>query len=584
MFNRECQTILFRFSRLSLLLCISLALLACGHSTATFLAKGEEYLQKRKFNDALMQFRSAVESDRDSAKAHWGLARAYENLGEFSETLDELRKTVELDDTNLEAKTRFGNYFLLVQPPMIAETEKIRDEMLAADPSFIEGHILSASIMAAQGRPDADVVNAVNKAIDLDPQRIESYISLERLYMTRDKAADAETAVRRGIDANPSSVPGYIEYGRFLTYADRDADADVQFHKAIDLDPNSIPAQEALAEFYVTSQQLDLAEATLKNLIQIQENSPESRLELAEFYSGANRGDEAITVLNEILKDTPQYARARYRLGQIYLDRKDTNGVNEQLDALLKVNDEDVEALMLRSKLMILENTPEKAVQDLEDILKKFPSTKEALFLMAQVRLSLGQIDQGRAFISDLERYHPTYLRTGLLKIQAAFSAGEAANAFKQSNELIARLDAAIPNAETNSQGLQDLRVRAISSRGLALLDLGRIPEAKADLQLVVKISPHSSAALVNLAKVFSAEHNYSEASAQYERAMEFDPQNFDAISGVVNASIQMGQSGKAHARIDGLIAENEGRGDVLAGLHYLKSTIFQRRKEYSRG
>jgi len=74
-----------------------------------------EYLQKRKFSDALMQFRAAAESDKDSAKAHWGLARAYENLGQFNETLDELRKAVELDDTNLEAKAKLGNYFLLLQ-------------------------------------------------------------------------------------------------------------------------------------------------------------------------------------------------------------------------------------------------------------------------------------------------------------------------------------------------------------------------------------------------------------------------------------------------------------------------------------
>src|SRR6476620_1184597 len=113
MFKRECQLRPFYFAHLSLILCLSFLFAACGHSTAAFLAKGEEYLQKRKFNDALMQFRSAAESDKDSAKAHWGLARSYENLGLFNETLEEVRKAVELDDTNLQAKAKLGNYFLL---------------------------------------------------------------------------------------------------------------------------------------------------------------------------------------------------------------------------------------------------------------------------------------------------------------------------------------------------------------------------------------------------------------------------------------------------------------------------------------
>ena len=576
---RECQVSNFRFAYLFLLLCLSIFLTACGHSTATFLAKGEEYLQKRKFHDAMMQFRSAAESDKDSAKAHWGLARAYESLGQFNEVLDELRKTVEIDDTNLEAKAKLGNYFLLVQPPMIAETTKLRDAILAADPKFIEGHILSASILAAQGKPDADVVNAVNRAISLNPQRIESYISLERLYTTREKASEAEAALRKGIDANPASVLGYTEYGRFLTYANRDPEAEAQFHKAIEIDPASIEAREATAEFYVTSRQFEKAEASYKDLVQIQENSPESRLELAEFYSTSDRKDEAIAVLNQILADAPEYVLARYRLGQMYLDRKDAAKVYEQLDALFKINDNDTEALMLRSRAKIQENKAEDAAKDLEEILKKQPSNRDALFLMAQARLALGQNDQALAFIADLDRYHATYLKTGLLKIQAAFAAGEPQNALKLSNELIDKANAALPNANTSPQAIQDLRLRACSSRGLAYLDLGKLAEAKADLQEIVRLSPRSSSAMVNLAKVFTAERNREGALDLYEKALAADGQNFDAVSGIVTTSIQLNQTAKAHAKVDALVAANEGRADVLAALHYLKSTIFTAEK-----
>lgn len=579
MFYRECQILTSRFAYLSLFLCLSLLVVSCGHSTTKFLAKGEEYLQKRKFSDALIQFRVAVESDRDSAKAHWGLARAYENLGQFNETLEELRKTVELDNTNLEAKAKLGNYFLLLQPPMIAETEKIRDEILAADPNFIEGHILGASILAAQGKPDAVVIDAINKAIALDPKRIESYISLERLYTTREKASEAEAAIKRGLDTNPASILGYTEYGRFLTYADRDADAESQFKKAIEIDATSIEAHEAIAEFYVTSRQFEKAEAEYNNLIQIQENSPESRLELAEFYNRTERIDEAVAVLNNILVDAPEYVRARYRLGQIYLDRKDFDGVNTQLAELFKINDNDAEALTLRARLKIQTNNPDEAVKDLEQILRTYPSGKDALFLMAQVKLSLGQLDQGKVFITDLERYHPTYLKSGLLRIQAAFSAGESENALKLSNELIGKTNAVNPNAETDPQEIQDIRARAITSRGLAYLALGKTVEAKADLQEIVKLSPHSSAAMVNLAKVSIAERNYQEAYGLYEKALALDTQNFDALSGVVTAAIQLNQSQKAHTKTDELITAYNGRNDYLAALHYLKSTIFSAEK-----
>lgn len=554
-------------------------LAACGHSTESFVAKGEEFLKKRQFHEALMQFRSAVESDKDSSKAHWGMARAFENLGQFNETLDELRRTVELDGTNLDAKAKLGNYFLLVQPPMIAEAEAIRTEILAVDAAFIEGHILTASILAAQSRPDNEVVDAVNKAIALDPQRIQSYISLERLYITRGKTAEAESSIVRGINACPASATGHVEYGNFLMYSSRDAEAEREFQKAINVDEASIEAREAIAEFYTVSRQVQKAERAFQNLVEIQENSPESRLVLAEFYSRSDRSDEAVSVLAGILADAPEYVRARYRLGQMYLDRRETGKAKEQVEALFAMNDDDVEALMLRARLRIEESNPEAAVKDLEEVLKKQPSGREALFLMAQVRLSLGQIDQANAFIADLERYHPSYLKTGLLKIQGAFVAADAQAAVKLANELIGRATAAAPNADSGPQALLDLRVRGLSSRGLALLDLGQIAEARNDLAEVVRLSPRSSSAMVNLAKVLVAERDHEAALELYEKALATDSRNFDAASGIVAVSIRLNQTAKAHGKTDELIGANGGNAQTAAALHCLKSTLFTAEK-----
>lgn len=577
---RECHSS-FRFRLFSCLLlaCVAVAFAACG-STKTFIAKGEEYLKKRKFHDAMMQFRSAAESDPSSAAAHWGLARSYENLGQFNEVLDELRKTVELDETNLDAKARLGNYYLLLQPPMISETEQIRNEILEQNPNFIEGHILTASIMAAQGKPDADVVAQVNKAIAMDPQRMESYISLERMYTTRENVNEAETALKRGLDANPNSVLGRTEYGKFLTYANRDSEAETQFNKAIEIDAASVEAHEAIAEFYVTSKQNAKAESTYKQLVQIQENSPESRLELANFYSTVDRNDEAIASLEQIIADTPEYVLARYRVGQLYLERRDLAKTYEQIDALLKVNDDDFEALMLRARARMSEGKDDDAVKDLEEILKKQPSHRDSLFLIAQAKLSLGQLDQANAFIGDLERYHPTFLKTHLLKIQAAFSTGDAQAALSKSNELIAKVDATQANADSTPELLREMRIKGITSRGLAYLDLGKLAEAKKDLSDILQMTPKSSSAMVNLAKVYIAEKNQTGAQELYENALHADATNFDAVSGIVNTSIALNQTAKAHTRIAELVETNAGRGDVIAALHYLNSTVFTADKD----
>src|SRR5215213_5316096 len=534
MILRECQIFNLKFLT-QIVLCGLLTLfVACGGSKDKHLSRGEEYLQKRKFQEAVMEFRAAADIDRDSAAAHWGLARSFEHLEQFNEALEELRKTAELAPENLEAKTKLGNYYLLVSPPMIAETEKILEEVFAKDARFIEGHILKASLLAAQNKPEKEVLGVLAQAIELEPNRTESYISEARYFMKHDKAAEAEAALQKGIAVNPNAAVGLVEYGRFLVFANRATEAEAQFKKAIAAEPQNFEAREAIAEFYVAQKAYEKAEIAYQDLVQIQENSLESRVELANFYTSIGRRDDAVAIFSQILSETPEYVRARYRLGEIYLEQKETARVAEQIAALLKINDKDAEALLLRARLNLQDNKAEDGVKDLEEILKKLPSHRSALFFMTEARLAMGQTDQARAFIGDLEKYHPNYLKTKLLKIQAAFADNNAENALRLANELYETSKGIVADSTTMTREVEEISVRALSARGVANLELGKVAEARRDLQEVLNASPRSPRALVNLAKVFVAEKNPAEALKLYENALADDSKNFDALSGVI--------------------------------------------------
>ncbi len=576
---RECpKSRLFPFTA-TILVFASVLLSACGFSTSRLVAKGEEHLAKRKFHDALMQFRAAVESDENSAAAHWGMARALENLGHFNDALDELRKTVELDENNLHAKAKLGNYFLLVKPPLVSEAESFQRQIISKDPNFIEGHILQASILAVQNKPESEVVAKVNEAIAIDPSRVETYISLSRYYVTKEKYTDAEAALKRGIEASPMRALGIIEYGRFLNYAKRTDEAEAQFTKAVELEPLSIEANEAFAQHYTIAKKYDKAEAQYRRLIEIQENSPESRLELANYFEQVQRPADAINVLNEIIETTPEYVRARYKLGQIYLIQKDPAKVNDQLTALFAINDNDTEALMLRARLRLQESKPDEAIEDLNAVLKKFPSHRDALYHVAQARLAVGQVDQARAFIADIERFHPNFLRVGLLKIQAEIVEGKTEGSLKAANELLEKVRTATPNAETGVVALNELQIKGLTARGLANLELKKFAEAQADLELALRYAPDSSAAMVNLARLHVAKNELPKASELYEQALKIDAQSFDAIAGLVNIAVRSGDTAKAHAKVASMIERNAGRADMLASLHYLNSDIFSAEK-----
>lgn len=577
MFLRECQNFKSYFL-LVLTFGLILAFSACGNS-AKHLTRGEELLKQRKFQEAAMEFRAAADIDKNSAEAHWGLARAREGQGDVYETINELRKTIELKSDHLDAKSKLGNYFLLIDPPQISETEKTLEEIFAVNPNFIEGHILKASLLSAQEKPEKEILDVLNHAISLDQNRVESYLSLARFYMKSNKAGDAENTIKKAISVNEKSALGYLEYARFFGFSNRPNEAEAQFKKAIEVEPTNIEAHESIAGFYLGQKQFEKAEQAFKNLAQAQGNSPEGRMQLGEFYATVGREDDAITTFQAILKDAPEFVRARYRLAEIHLERKETAKVTEQIEKLLVINDTDAEALMLRARLKMQENKTEEAVKDLEEVLKKQPSLKTALFYMAQARLALGQVEQARAFIGDLEKYHPKYLYSKLLKVQASFVASEPQIALQQVNELLATIQKTSPNVDNPAQELVQLRVRAISARGQAYLALGKINEARADLQEIVKLSPNSSSAYANLARVELVAKNSAEALKLYEKAFAIDKKNFDALSGVIAVFKQQKQFVQAQERLDQVLAENTEQKDLAASLHYLKADIFTAQK-----
>jgi tetratricopeptide (TPR) repeat protein len=577
----ECRKLHFSFLLAVTLGLVSIFSTACSSeaSKQKHLARGEEYLQKRKFQEAELEFRAAAEIDKTSPEAYWGLARAHENQGHVYETIDALRQVVQLSAQNLDAKVKLGNYYLVLTPPQTDEAQKLLKDIFAINQNFVEGHVLKASILTVQNKPEKEITDVLNHAIEIDPKRVESYISLARYFMQIRKGPEAEKAIQRAIAANDRSALGYLEYGRFFSFTQKPSPAEAQFKKAIELEPKNLEAREAIARFYLSERQLDKAEQAYKDIAQVLENSAEGRMMLADFYATVGREDEAIQVFQEILKDESSYARARYRLSEIYLGRKDYAKVNEQVGALLSINNSDAQALLLGARVKLQDNNAEEAVKDLEEILKKLPSHKGALFYMANARLSLGQIDQARAFIGDLEKYHPSYLYSKLLQIQASFAANESEKALSQANQLIEALKKSQPNIETTAQELEELRVRALSARGAAYLSLRKLTEARADFQEVQKLSSNSSSAYVNLARVSAAAGKGAEAISFYQKALSIDGKNFDALNGLISVLKDQKQFAQAHERLDKAIASADTPRMDLPALHYLKADVFQAEK-----
>jgi tetratricopeptide (TPR) repeat protein len=576
--NRECRR---KFYVLPLLTLIAAALLMGACTTpekakAQHVARGQALLKEKKFQEASLEFRNALQIDDHLADAHWGLANAYEGLQRYQEAFEEMKRVVELDPNNLDVRVKLGNYYLMAgkqSPAAISEAERLAKEVLQKNPNHIDGHILMGSVLFAQDhKPEAFA--ELNRAIELDPQRVESYLSLARFHAHTNDLVTAEATFQRAIAVNGSSALAHYEYGKFLVQLNRLDVAESEFLKAIQVDGNNREARFVLASFYLVNKRYDKAEDAYKALAELDKDKPEGRSVLGDYYSAVGRLAEAIAIYKEVVTKSPDYAQGHYRLAEILMNSGDIAGARTEIDGILKNDAKDRQAIILRARMEIQSGTPSDlklAIEDLREVLKQEPNSRTGLFFMAEANFRLGQIDQARIFVGDLERNYPDYLPAKLMQVQINLAAGEAKAAMQMAAQLLDRLMKATPDRDTSPQMLAEIRANTLVAHGTAALLLRDTKTARADFLAAHDAAPGTADIYVNLASVALAENKTDEAITFYNNALAIDGVNFNSLRGLISIYANQNRLDQAHARVDQAISSQPNN----ASLHFLKGQVY---------
>ncbi len=538
---------------------------------AEYLNRGDAFLKEKKFQEASIEFRNALQLDDRLAAAHWGLARSYEGLQRFPEAFESLQRAVQLDQNNLDARVKLGTYHMIPRKPNIEEAERLAREVLERDPNHIEGHILLATVLYARG-DSGKALEELNTAIRIDPKRVESHLALGKYYAKVGDAGKAEETLRYAISINDRMALPHTEYGVFLVQQNRLDAAEAEFKKAVEVEPSNREMRLLLASFYLaTAKQLDKAEEAYKALAELDRDKPEGRAVLADFYSTVGRYDEAVNIYQEVVAKSPEYTRGRYRLGEIMLQRGDVKGATAQVDEVLKKNPQDMQALLLRSRLRLQGGQPKEAIEDLKEVLKQEPRSRAGLYFMAEAQFRAGLTDQARVFVGDLERFYPEWPPAKLMQVQINLATGDPKTAQRQASELLDRLAQAAPDQQTSPQLLDELKTKALTARGTANLQLNDLRAARADMEAARAAAPNAPSSYANLAAIALREGKTEEAAQNYERALSIDGANYEALDGLIKLYAAQQRYDQAYARIDQALAERQNN----AALHFLKAQIY---------
>jgi len=182
----------------------------------------------------------------------------------------------------LDTKTE-GDVRLAIQ--YFEEATHIDPKFALAHSGLADGYMEQAGLAVAPDEAYAKARQAVNHALEIDPQLAEGHVSLGRIAHYADwDVAKAEREFRSAIALKPQYEEGYHSYSHLLVYLGRFDEAIEQSESLLKLDPLS----------------------------------PHMNAHLGLMYMLAGRLDEALTQLNRTIADNPGYIRAYHFLGVTY--------------------------------------------------------------------------------------------------------------------------------------------------------------------------------------------------------------------------------------------------------------------------
>ncbi len=298
-----------------LLLAVSFApLLAAACSTDPevakqgFLKEGDQFFEQKRYREAIVQYRNAIEVDGRFGEARYKLGEAYLQVGEPAVALAEYVRAADLMPDNTEAQLKATGLLLVTGQFEDARTRVAK--VLAANPKNSRALILMGNALA--GLKDFDgAIKQLEDAVKIEPSAA-GYATLASVQLSRGSQPDAESAFRRAVSAEPDSIDAQLSLANYLWGVGRKDEAEKYFRSAVEKAPSNQMANRAMAVFLQHNNRAAQAEPYLRTAAE-QETVAQApqRIALADYYLSLNRPDDAVRVLEPLSRVKESEAAAQ---------------------------------------------------------------------------------------------------------------------------------------------------------------------------------------------------------------------------------------------------------------------------------
>jgi len=326
-----------------------------------------------------LQTEAQSKTTRGEAYLHFAKARLAAEQGQFNDAINEYKKALELDSNNASIYAEMANTYLRAQ--RVREAVSAAQSAIKLDPNNIDAHKILASVytsMLGDGSGQPISQDTINLAIHefeeigrIDSSETQSFLILGRLYQAKGDSKKAEEIYTKLLGNQPGSEEGVTALARLQMDAGNNKEAINLLEKFVEQHSDADSAYEALGQAYANLEQFDKAADAYQKASAIDPDNLDLKKALAQALFFGDKLDDAANLYLELVKQDPNDGLALLRLGQIYREQKRFAQSHVYLQQALKNFPDSVE---VQFNMMLLERDEgllTDALDRAEDILKR---------------------------------------------------------------------------------------------------------------------------------------------------------------------------------------------------------------------
>jgi cellulose synthase operon protein C len=544
----------------------------------------------KDLDGAVADIEDALRLDPDRGATYSSLGLLELSRGKRAAAEQAFVKAVEHAPESPAAHLALGNFRWLTGDT--AEAEQCFKRALAIDPrsaltNRILGNFYLVTNRSAAAQPFLQAVYDVTKT----PQ---SAFALADYLISMGNASSARDVLQPLVSYPGSSVPASVRLAE-LDYKRGDRnDAYSRLSAVLTKDQANLQALLVKSALLMSDKNLDEALASANLATQRHPDSTSAFFTLGRIQAARHQPDAAISAYQEVVRLNPRATAAKIALAQLHLAQGRPGASIGFAQEALANEPKNGDAQLVFVRGLIARGDLDRAGSELRQLAARFP---ESAAVHTQLGMLLGRrrdLAGARKEFEHAARLDPTGLAPlgGLVVLD--LTARDFASARSRMDQRLAasetppllvlagRTYAAsgdVPSAEKFLRRAIDLDTAYMAAYGaLAHLYIsqGRLDEARAEFEVVVKQTPKPVGALTMLGMILQAKGDVGGARARFERALQIEPEAGVAANNLAwiyaetggNLDVALHLAQVAQQRLPGMAEV----GDTLGYIYYKKN------------